>query len=555
MSRSTSTSPVRRAIAVAAAGASALGLMIATAPAANASPASVTDDTAGVRGVVYTTLQYGDRIYIGGEFDFAGRWSGAGQVVDADGGRVLSPALRIVGQVNAAVPDGQGGWFIGGSFTQVLGRQRAGLARITKAGKLSTFRADVTGSVNALAFKSGVLYVGGNFSAVGGSNRANLASITAGTSAVTTWNPGTNGPVRALDLAAGGTTLYVGGSFSQVGATSRGGAAEVSLSTGQISAWNPNVTGTVNAIDSDASNVYLGGDFTGAGGASRVDLAAVSPSTGLATSWAPTTDGVVNALTLRSGDTRVFVGGSFGNAGGQSRQNLAAIAADGSADAWTANTDGEVFDLDTNPAGDVVASGAFTSVDGTQRLRGASLSSTGDVLAWDPGTDATIRAASVSTFQGISRTLIGGNFEYVNGAPRKNIAALDVATGDVVRNFVADTDAIVKALAMSANGTQLFVGGGFQNVNGSFRSRLASLNPATGALNNWSANAAGPVNALAVNGDSLYVGGNFSTIAGEQIGRLARVSSATSEVDTTFNPAPGGNVRALEVTSDGSKIF
>lgn len=536
--------------------ATALALTIAVAPAAQASPATVTDDTAGVRGVVHSTLQYGDRIYIGGDFDFAGRWSGAGQVVDAGIGRVASPALRIVGQVNVATPDGQGGWFIGGSFTQVLGQKRLGLARITKAGKLSPFRADVTGSVNALAFKSGVLYAGGSFSGIGGTSRANLAAVAADTSTVTSWNPAANGSVHTLEISGSGTALVAGGSFAQVGGANRSSAAELGIADGLASAWNPNVTGTVKAIEVNGSgDVYLGGDFTAVGGASRTDLAAVSPTTAAATDWAPTTDGAVNALTLRPGDPRVFVGGSFANAAGQARQNLAAIGTDGLADSWTADTNGEVHDLDTNSTGDVIASGAFTSVDATERLRGAALSATGDVLAWNPGTDDTIRAASVSTFQGISRTLLGGNFSYVNGAARQNIAAIDVATGDLDRSFVADTDDIVKALAISGDGSRLFVGGGFQNVNGSFRSRLAALDAATGSLHSWSANAGGSVNGLAVNGDALYVGGGFASIGGEQVARLAKVSASTSTVDTSFQPTPGGVVRAVEVTADGSKIF
>ena len=540
---------------VGAAMALASGLVISAAPSAHASPATRSDDTAGVRGVVYTTLQHGSRIYLGGEFDFAGRWSGAGQVVDAADGRVLSPALRVVGQVNVAVPDGIGGWFIGGSFTQVLGQQRLGLARITKAGKLSPFRADVAGTVNSLAYRSGTLFVGGGFSAVKGVTRSNVAAITAGDSTVTAWNPATNGPVRALEVSGPGTSVYLGGAFSQAAGAARSGAAEVGLSDGVATAWNPNVTGAVNAIETDGTSVYLGGDFSNAGAAPRTDLAAVTTSTGTATAWAPSTDGVVNALALRTGDSRVFVGGSFNNAGGQARQNLAAIGSNGLADAWTASTNGEVYDLDTNASNDVVVSGAFTTIDGVGRLRGASVSATGDVLSWDPATDDTIRAASVSTFQGISRTLLGGSFSYVNGVANANIAALDVATGDVIRSFDADTDAIVKALTISGDGSRLFVGGGFLNVNGAFRSRIASLDPATGTLHNWSANAVGNVNGLAVNGDSLYVGGGFSTIGGESISRLARVSVTTSAVDTSFNPSPGGVVRAVEVTNDGSKIF
>lgn len=39
------------------------------------------------------------------------------------------------------------------------------------------------------------------------------------------------------------------------------------------------------------------------------------------------------------------------------------------------------------------------------------------------------------------------------------------------------------------------------------------------------------------------------------ISHLARVSISTSTVDTGFDPNPGGSVKALEVTTDGSKIF
>jgi hypothetical protein len=553
--------PARRLATLLAISATVIGSALAVAPAAHASPASRTDDTAGVRGVVYTTLQHGNRIYIGGQFDFAGRWSGAGQLVDATGGRVASPALRIVGQVNAAVPDGIGGWFIGGSFTQVLGAQRLGLARITKAGKLSPFRADVAGTVNALAYGGGNLYVGGSFTSVGGTSRTNVASISALTSSVNAWNPGANGPVRALEMAPGNAAVYAGGAFSQVGGASRSNLAELDASTGSATAWNPGVTGEVRAIKSAGATAYIGGDFSAAGGASRTDLAAIDASTGIATSWAPTTNGAVNALTIPSGGTQVLAGGMFSSVSGQPRQNLVGIGADGGVLPWTVDANGEVFDLESPPNGEVQVVGAFTSVDGSSRLRGASVTSSGDLGAWNPGTDEAIRAAAASTAKDatgaiVTKTIIGGSFSYVNGAPRKNIAAIDVATGDLDRSFIADTNGTVKALAMAPAGDRLFIGGAFTDVNGAYRSRLAALSPVSGAALSWSANAGGGVNALATNGDALYVGGGFTNIGGvNNIAELARVSIATSAVDTTFNPNPGGSVKALEVTLDGSRIF
>jgi hypothetical protein len=531
--------------------------MIGAAPAAQASPASVSDDTAGVRGVVYASMQHGNRIYIGGEFDFAGRWSGSSQIVDTTGGRVAFPALRSVGDINVAIPDGVGGWFVGGSFTQVLGSNRFGLARITKAGKLTAFRADVTGSVNALALSGGTLYVGGDFSSVGGTSRSNLAAVNASTGTVTSWAPASNGTVRALEVS--GSSLFVGGAFSQAGGANRNGLAQLDLVNGTATAFNPGVSGEVRALDASGGTLFVGGDFGSAAGAARTDLAAIDIATATATAWAPSTDGAVNDLTVAGG--LVVVGGSFTSASGQPRANLAGFGTDGSLAAWQADTNGPVLDLEPTPSGDLQAVGSFTTVDGLPRLNGAAVNAAGDVTAWDPGTDATIRAVAVSTAKNaagvvVSNSLLGGSFEYVNGVANDNIAALDVATGDVVRTFVADTDAVVKALALASDGSRLFVGGGFQNVNGAFRSRLAALDPATGALQKWSSNATGSVNTLAVHGDHLYLGGGFGAVSGNQaMNRLARVSVASSDVDPTFDPNPGGTVRALEVTSDGSRIF
>ncbi len=375
------------------------------------------------------------------------------------------------------------------------------------------------------------------------------------------WDPGANGPVRALEMAAGNTAVYAGGSFSQAGGAVRASLAELAVSSGSATTWNPSVTGEIRAVEASGGSVYVGGDFSAAGGAARIDLAGVDPTTGAATSWAPTTNGAVNALAVPTGSTHVVAGGAFDTVSGQPRQNLVGIGADGAVLPWQVDADGEVFDLDSAPNGEVQVSGAFTSVDGANRLRGASLTASGDLGAWDPGTDEAIRAVASSSAKDangtlVTKSIIGGNFSYVNGAPRKNIAAIDAATGDLDRSFVADTDALVKALAMSPAGDMLFIGGGFTDVNGLYRSRLAALNPTTGAALSWSANAGGSVNALATNGDALYVGGGFSSIGGvDTIAELARVSISTSAVDSGFNPNPGGSLKALEVTSDGSKIF
>ncbi len=531
-----------------------MSLVVAVTSDASAQPAAVSDDTAAVRGVVYATYQDGGLTYVGGDFDFAGRWSGAGATVDTKTGHVAAPGLRIQGTVYSATPDGQGGWFIGGDFTQVLGQPRSGLARITGTGKLSPFRADVEGVVKALAFNKGVVYVGGNLSGVGGISRSNLAAVAAATSATTAWNPRSNGQV--LDLAVKGKRVYVGGSFSRLGGKRRNALGRVRAANGAITGWNPKVAGEVRDIAVKKTRITFGGDFSAVGGVRRANLASVGVAGASPTAWAPNPDGAVNAIATRKGDPRIFVGGSFSTVAGRPRANLAAVADNGNVDgSWSADTDGQVFDLDVDASGDLFATGSFTAVNSIERLRGAGVDSSGALTDWDPATDEDVRVGVVSSDQIGSRVLLGGSFSYVNGAARRNLAAIDSATGDVVRTFKADTNGRVKALTASTDGSQLFAGGAFTTVEGLFRSRLAGLDPDTGQPLPWSVNAVGSVNGLATAGDWLFVGGGFGSIGNEPIAYLARVDVSSHVVDSAFNPSPDGVVRALEVTNDGTKLF
>ena len=539
----------RRVAAMTLAVGLAAGVVVATAGPASASPASVTDDTAGVRGVVYATMQVGNRIYLGGEFDFAGRWSGSGSVVDTTGGRVATPALRIVGNVDVAIPDGIGGWFIGGDFTQVLGRQRLGLARITAAGKLSAFTANVGGSVNALAYQSGVLYVGGNFNTVAGSTRANLAAITASTSTVTSWNPGADGPVQALRMS--GSSVLVGGAFATAGSASRASAAAIDVTTGNATSWNPSVTGEVRAIElASNGSVVLGGDFTQVGVSPREDLAMVDASTGSVGSWNPGTNGAVNGLGVSG--TSVFVGGSFSTFNGGEHLNVGAVSDTGDAISWNPSVNGAVADLEAANDGTVLLAGDFDTVNGAERLNGAALDAgDGTLASWDPSTDGSINAVATSG----SKRLVGGAFTYVNGAARTNLAALDVATGDLVREFRADTNAVVRALEASDDGSTVYAGGAFTLVNGEPRSRLVAVEAASGALTAWAPVASNTVSALAVDGGWLYAGGSFTNVSTVYANRLARISTVDGKPDKLFKPKPDGNVKALQLTEDGQTLF
>ena len=66
------------------------------------------------------------------------------------------------GAVQAAIADGAGGWYIGGTFTSVGGVGRPGLAHLLADGTLDTaFVSPPLGQVRSLALDGGRLYVGG----------------------------------------------------------------------------------------------------------------------------------------------------------------------------------------------------------------------------------------------------------------------------------------------------------------------------------------------------------------------------------------------------------
>ena len=140
--------------------------------------------------------------------------------------------------MRASAPDGNGGFYIGGTFGRLGGEQRQKIGHILADGSVDPdFNPGVPGQnsvVNALALSGdgGTLYVGGSFTFIGGQTRNNLAALEAATGRVTSFDPaglGTDGPVFALEVS--GTQVYVGGEFELLGGQTRNGLAKVAGTT------------------------------------------------------------------------------------------------------------------------------------------------------------------------------------------------------------------------------------------------------------------------------------------------------------------------------------
>jgi hypothetical protein len=171
------------------------------------------------------------------------------------------------------------------------------------------------------------------------------------------------------------------------------------------------------------------------------------------------------------------------------------------------------------------------------------------------------------------RVYLGGAFTRITDTDgktyaRNNLAAFDATTGRLLQNW--DPDATnssgtskVRAMALSADGSRLFVGGTFSRVGGTARGRLAAVDPATGAvLGGWNpGNVEGSVWALAASATRLYIGGDFTAINGQPRERLAAVGPATGALDPAWRPrayrgdGEDATVRALHLSADRSLLY
>src|SRR5439155_12705464 len=142
---------------------------------------------------VFAATRAGNTLYVGGSFHTIGPNTGCGVPVDIPGGRAVSHFPRVAGgRVNAVVPDGGGGWFIGGAFSGAEGRPHANLAHLRAGGLDDTWMADTDGEVFSLALNGSTLYVGGDFNVVAGEARPHLAAVDARAGTVKSWSPQVN---------------------------------------------------------------------------------------------------------------------------------------------------------------------------------------------------------------------------------------------------------------------------------------------------------------------------------------------------------------------------
>jgi hypothetical protein len=397
------------------------------------------------------------------------------------------------------------------------GTPAAGAETEVASGPASTWGtalvANRAGKVLAMVEAGGLLYLGGEFTAMappgstgeqGAVARNHLAALDVASGNLANWDPGANGPVRALVLSPDGRRLYVGGDFSSIGGRVVRKLAVLDVATGVVDpAFETGVAGRVRALALSGNRLYAGGDFQevvvpagrpGAGSHPRPQLAAFDVRTGELLDWAPPENGggmfigqtgepsdagpgTVDALAVSDHGTTVHAGGTFTNFGGQAGL-LSLDAGSGEATAWQAEMKRPVFGLNVSPD--------------SRTLYVATGGPGGRIFSFDPGgaSSATWHGSfdgdAVAVVASEDTVYVAGHYDnivakgskcyqYCPGGPvRRHLAAFDAATGAVDPwGPTANTSTGPYTAALGTH--HLYVGGEFTKINGHLQPGIAQF--------------------------------------------------------------------------------
>jgi hypothetical protein len=419
-------------------------------------------------GTVFSMKKHGNILYVGGAFDQVGYETGGGALYGANS---LKPDVRfphIDGDILVSIPDGNGGWFIGGDFDRTNLEDAFNFAHILpNMIPDSTFLPDFNNDVLALALINDTLFVGGLFTEIDGVAQPYLAAFSLTTESLLPWNLELDGRVK--DLEVFGNSLVVAGSFDRIAGRSQPSLARINLTTGDHMRIQAPELGDVNALGLINDTLFVVGNMTGSMGQYTGQVAMIRNGQEQPSLDFPIPNGNVEVV-VPDGNGGWYIGGNFTRVNGENISRLAHILPGNLLDSAFVHTfNGTIYDIllwnDT-----MLVAGTFTSVDGQARNRIASIDlNTDNLTSWDPNANGAVR----TLFQDSIFVYAGGNFTAIGGDQQSRLAKLTMDTGD--RAFLYLAPAMERSQPSPKLTIRLFVGGSFSGAAGNFTGRLASI--------------------------------------------------------------------------------
>ncbi len=517
------------------------------------------DNTLPVGGFVNAVAHDANYTYVGGNFETIGGNVTQGEAFDLATQQMLNlPAVN--GKVHACVGDGNGGWFIGGNFTQVGGFTRNSLAHILPDKTLDmNWNPNVNLNVqdyptsyphiDKIVINGTDMFVTGYFVQIGGLPRNGFAKISVATGQVdANWNTNLNGINGIKKMIFVGNDIFVCGGFSQIGGLERRGIAKLSKITGQVdSIWNPNPNNASNSYGSIGDMLLYGTSLIISHNIELFNtqniynVAKISTtSTGAVdTAWKPNPNQSIGSMVLSG--TNLFLSGQFTTIGGQNIKNLAKVDANtGQVDAtWNPNPNNAVS-VRLAEGDNLYVLGYFTELNGQSANNFAKISTTGigSISAGWTNNFANLKVLDCAVYNNELYVMTiqndwGGN--HTIHKANTNSGALD--TNWKIR---IPTKICAGYLTRSTffQNNNVYVSGDFAVIGGTKRTNLARFLKSNNSLDiTWNPEVNGTVIALSIANGSLYVGGKFVSVGSVSRNSIAKVSTiGAGEIDATWNP-------------------
>jgi len=470
-------------------------------------------------------------IYVGGTFSLVGPKIQGFAVLDTTTGEATPLLPGLSAAIRDITPDGQGGWYAGGTITT---NNTGLLAHLHQDGSLDTWNLGSSNIIESIALADSILYVGGSFSTIDGQTRNNIAAFNTLTGQLTEWNPDVNNRIR--ELAVSGSRLYIGGSFTSVDGQIRNCMAAFDRRTGDLIAWDPDASSDVMAILVVDSTIYVGGTFYRIGGQVRAYLAALDSATAAATDWNPDAESSVHSLANL--DSIIYVGGIFNRIGGLGRGCIAAINMHtGVPTPWDPGINEDVACIVIS-GNTIFVGGRFTNVAGAGRRYAAAIDAlTGTVTPWNPVSNSWVYSLFVSG----SDVYIGGDFFMIGADLRNNAAAIDSISGRATEwnpNVYGGVSSILVTDSI------IYLGGNILTISGEQRNGIGAVEKETGNLTSWNPDVSNRIREMAISGSNIIAGGTFTSIGGQSRNRIAAIDMETG-IPTPWNPDINGTVLTI----------
>lgn len=186
---------------------------------------------------------------------------------------------------------------------------------------------------------------------------------------------------------------------------------------------------------------------------------------------------------------------------------------------------------------------------------GVHIEPNGSIDTGFPSANSTIKALALSGDGSV--LYVGGLFSDLGAISSSNLCALNTSDWSHATAFATTVNGSVDHARLSPNGQRLYIAGGFSQVNGQSRSHVAAVNTSDGSLITafTFAQASSVIYAMALSDDGsrLYISGHNGTTGAF----FTAINTTTWAVVSGFNHGLtlSDRVLAIALSADGSKVY